>query len=494
MRKRKSDSPLATSPITRDVFVDQPAIDIGIAARPVDPPVVGTEAEWRAVNDAIATDTYSNRTNADLTRDDDGTLRDALAGDGVALATQDETVETVAVPLPTVSEPVPTEPDTANWERISDPSGDYMARTCGGTVAVCDAPHRSVIEPEPVPYTLVDPPDPATDYGEPAILGKLIAPCRSVDAANGGDGPWTASPPVTFPDRAVTNEELADYPTEPEQYEDPPIACGTFTLTAAEQDAIVRSDPRLVPLGDALRSARERSGKTMGEVACALSHPVTWVSDVERGRILPDSIQIVSIFDVIGGPNAVIYTEWSRSVAKVRGFDRDLLFTPIPFAHDPDIGMFPLWDPVMVEDEWPPAGTGPMYILDDRTPEYDPKDPHMPTPDPTPTSPEEYARRVLADPLAAVLVYAAIHHGHVPLATWNGRSLVRVGTDEPIGSISRSCPPPGSRAEPWSAKCGGVPMVPDVETESSARAWVESRAGMAVVVVPGREEVRRVMS
>lgn len=60
------------------------------------------------------------------------------------------------------------------------------------------------------------------------------------------------------------------------------------------------SYPELRAFGDALRLARERSGKFMGNVARELGWSVVNVSDMERGRLRPSEAEVYAFADAIG--------------------------------------------------------------------------------------------------------------------------------------------------------------------------------------------------
>lgn len=63
---------------------------------------------------------------------------------------------------------------------------------------------------------------------------------------------------------------------------------------------VAASHPELVPFGDALRDARERSGLSMGQVARAIGATVVAVSDIERGRVRPSDDDVHAFASTIG--------------------------------------------------------------------------------------------------------------------------------------------------------------------------------------------------
>jgi transcriptional regulator with XRE-family HTH domain len=127
---------------------------------------------------------------------------------------------------------------------------------------------------------------------ELARLKRDVAAVLSADEAEPGANflaGLLAGPP------APTYSVVTEWTHEVVDYE--PVSCGTF---ADPGDLARPVDPSLLTLGNALRTARESAGKSMGEVARALGCPVMYVSDAERGRILPPDYWIRDFLSAIG--------------------------------------------------------------------------------------------------------------------------------------------------------------------------------------------------
>jgi DNA-binding transcriptional regulator YiaG len=391
------------------------------------------------------------------------------------------------------------------------------------------------------------------------------------EALTDGDDAYLAGrDPRTVPGTPEYEDAIA----EQYQYEDPPIRCGTFTLTAEETAALTHRDERLTPLGDALRSLREQSDKSMGDIARALNCSVVYVSNAERGRILPptwwtmDFLRTVGALDTYVGQvdvpglceaaekagvavtdpcPEVIATpdegmEWAAvpmREPRLPGSESESvdstadpiwsepdpyvtlrhphLNTFIPSVHVFEMDGVPKWATVTIFPDTSeesvlaavrafvvPARTSSMdpgpyltramavairagipnvgafaHALLPVMPEVGPMLDAMPPDGPDPLS------TVLASPDMAVMVWAAVSRGLVPLATWDGRSLVKIGSGEVIGRIFLT-------GDKWGASCGSVPMPCDA-SEAEARAWVEAHSHAKVVTVPETREIRKVL-
>jgi transcriptional regulator with XRE-family HTH domain len=283
-----------------------------------------------------------------------------------------------------------------------------------------------------------------------------------------------------------------DEPIDAGGYEDPPIACGTFTATASEMDELTRTDERLRPLGAALRAAREASGRTMGDIAQTLGVSVVWVSDVERGRVLPDVTELGRICDAIGtgrDEQNDIEDEWLRATGT------PILGYAITDSTPNEDGTHSVWvrlgDAPLDADEEARASYPVTSLSPETRATIEAMQPLRPfsghqSPEKWSSTPEERRAAtvagVLADPLAALEVYRAVATGRVRIAEWSTTGwrrgeLVPVQGGEAIGRIY---PTPNGG---WAGRVAD--RIEEFDREEEARVSVATRLeGVGWTVLP----------